>query len=140
MKKLAALFLFVLLSNSGFCKDPDSKIFLVLFKPLELKNHKVSLKSIEEQFSPFFSTKSYDGNSELALLIEIPSSDFDACFLGEFLVNLENGQKLQLQNLAFRLFDLTENKSIHQSYLAKYEESLLLKKKSTKSPKLTSAP
>jgi hypothetical protein len=140
MKKLVALFLFVLLSNSGFSKDPDSKIFLVLFKPLELKNHKVALKSIEEQFSPFFSTKSYDGNSELALFIEIPSCDFDACFLGEFLVDLENGKKLQLQNLAFRLFDLTENKSIHQGYLAKYEESLLLKKKPTKSPKITSAP
>jgi hypothetical protein len=140
MKKFAVLFSLFLFSHSGFSKDPDSKIFLVLFKSFELKNYKINLKSIEEQFSPFFSTKSYDGNSELALIIEIPSCDFDACFLGEFLVKLENGQNVQLQNLSFRLFDLTENRSLHQSYIAKYEESLMQKKKSSKASKFTTLP
>ena len=140
MKKLAILVLLTLCYSTGFTKDPESKTFLALFKPSELKNHKTNLKSIESQFSSFFSTKSYDGNSELALIIEIPSCEFDACFFGEFLVNLGDGQKIQLQNLAFRLFDLSENQTLHQSYLAMYEESLLQKKKVSKATKATSHP
>lgn len=139
MKKLAILVLLTLCYSTGFTKDPESKTFLALFKPSELKNHKTNLKSIETQFSSFFSTKTYDGNSELALIIEIPSCEFDACFLGEFLVNVGEGQKIQLQNLAFRLFDLSENQSLHQSYLALYEESLQ-KKKSSKAIKAASHP
>ena len=98
MKKLAILVVLTLCCFTGFAKDPESKTFLALFKPSELKNHKTNLKSIETQFSSFFSTKTYDGNSELALIIEIPSCEFDACFLGEFLVNVGEGQKIQLQN------------------------------------------
>lgn len=140
MKKLATLVFLTLCCLTGFAKDPESKTFLALFKSSELKDHKTNIKSIETQFSPFFSTKTYDGNSELALIIEIPSCEFDACFLGEFLVNLGDGQKVQLQNLAFRLFDLSENQMLHQTYLAMYEESLLQKKKVSKATKATSHP
>ncbi|MBS4070007.1 hypothetical protein ACFPIK_04870 [Algoriphagus aquatilis] len=140
MKKLAILVVLTLCCFTGFAKDPESKTFLALFKSSELKEHKTNIKSIENQFSPFFSTKTYDGNSELALIIEIPSCEFDACFLGEFLVNLGDGQKVQLQNLAFRLFDLSENQLLHQTYLAMYEESLLQKKKTSKATKATSQP
>ena len=140
MKKLAILLFLSLCCLTGFAKDPESKTFLALFKTSELKDHKTNIKSIESQFSSFFSTKSYDGNSELALIIEIPSCEFDARFFGEFLVNLGDGQKIQLQNLAFRLFDLSENQTLHQSYLAMYEESLLQKKKVSKATKATSHP
>lgn len=140
MKKLATLVFLTLCCLTGFAKDPESKTFLALFKSSELKDHKTNIKSIETQFSPFFSTKTYDGNSELALIIEIPSCEFDECFLGEFLVNLGDGQKVQLQNLAFRLFDLSENQLLHQTYLAMYEESLLQKKKVSKATKATSHP
>lgn len=140
MKKLATLLICMICCASVFAKDPESKTFLVLFKSKELKEAKTSIKEIESQFSLAFSTKSYEGNSEPALLIEIPSCDFDECFLGEFLVDLPNGQKLQLQQIAFRLFDLTENQSLHQQYMAMYEESLTPRKKPTKSAKASPNP
>lgn len=132
MKKLATLLFALICCTSVFAKDPESKTFLVLFKSKELKEIKTTIRDIESQFSSAFSTKHYSGNSELALIIEIPYCDFDECFLGEFLVDLENGQKVQLQQIAFRLYDLTENKNLHQQYLAMYEESLLSKKKAAK--------
>lgn len=135
MKKFASLLFALICCTSVFAKDPESKTFLVLFKSKELKDLKTSIRDIESQFSSAFSTLHYSGNSELALIIEIPSCDFDECFLGEFLVDLENGQKVQLQQIAFRLFDLTENKNLHQKYLAMYEESLLAKKKAAKAAK-----
>jgi hypothetical protein len=140
MKKLAVLLFFFISIKPGLSKDPESRVFLVLFKATELKYNNTTLKSIESQFSSFFSTKTYDGNSEIALLIDIPSCDFDACFLGEFLINLEDGRKTQLQQLAFRVFDLSENISLHQSYLTMYEESQALKKKSSKTIKAASLP
>lgn len=138
MKKWGALFLFLICSCSSFAKDLEPKTFLAIFKAKELKELKTSLKQIESQFSEVFKTKTYSGNSELALLIEIPSCDFDECFLGEFLVNLEGDQKVQLQNIAFRLFDLTENKELHQAYMALYEDGLSKKKKEVKSARQTS--
>ena len=140
MKKLATLLFGLICCSSVFAKDPESKTFLVLFKSKELKESKTNLKEIESQFSSIFSTKHYSGNSELALIIEIPSCDFDECFLGEFLVDLEDGRKVQLQQIAFRLFDLTQNKTLHQQYLAMYEESVNAKKKAAKSTKADPSP
>lgn len=138
MKGFLTILIILMFNVSGFAKSPESKTFLALFKGKELKILGTNLKFIEAQFSPFFSTKTYDGNSELALLIEIPSCDFDECFLGEFLINLENGEKIKLQNLAFRLFDLTEGQSTHQSLLARYEDELNQKKKAAKATKIKS--
>lgn len=140
MKKLATLLFVMICCTSVFAKDPETKTFLVLFKSKELKEIKTSLREIESQFSSFFNTKYFSGNSELALIIEIPACEFDECFLGEFLVNLENGKTVQLQQIAFRLFDLNENKSLHQQYLTMYEESLIAKKKATKASKADSKP
>lgn len=140
MKKLAVLLFLMICCGSVFAKDPGSKTFLVLFKSKELKEIKTTIRDIESQFSLFFSTKYYSGNSELALIIEIPSCDFDECFLGEFLVDLETGRKVQLQHIAFRLFDLTENKNLHQQYIAMYEANSAAKKKTSKSTKADSKP
>lgn len=140
MKKLATLLILLICCTSGFAKDPEAKTFLVLFKSKELKESKTSIKEVESQFSSFFSTKHYAGNSELALIIDIPSCDFDESFLGEFLVDLKDGRKVQLQQIAFRLFDLTENKSLHQQYVLMYEESVSAKKKSAKLTKADSKP
>lgn len=118
-----------------YATDPEPKTFLVLFKSRELKDIKTTIKDIESQFSSIFPTKYFAGNSELALIIEVPSGDFDKCFLGEFLVDLEDGQKIQLQQIAFRLYDLSENKVLHQQYETMYEESLIAKKKATKAAK-----
>lgn len=140
MKMIVLLLLLMISSTSVFAKDPESKTFLVLFKSKELKEIKTTIRAIESQFSSAYSTRYYSGNSELALIIEIPSCDFDECFLGEFLVDLEDGKKVQLQQIAFRLFDLTENKLLHQQYLAMYEESQLEKKKAAKASKDDSKP
>ena len=123
---------------SGFAKDPESRTFLVLFKSKELKESKTNIQGIEAQFSSFFTTKYYSGNSELALLITIPIKEIDECFLGEFIIDLNDGSRVQLQQIAFRLFDLTENKTLHQQYLSIYEEGLNSKKKTSKSAKADS--
>jgi hypothetical protein len=140
MKKLLVLLFSIGLCTTVLANNPGPKTFLVLFKSKELKDTKTNIKEIEAQFSGVFSTQAFEGNSEPAILIEIPTSDFDTCFLGEFLVELKNGQKMQLQQIAFRLFDLTQNQSLHKQYLAMYEENLVLKKKTAKSTKAASNP
>jgi|SRR5690606_29730328 len=138
MKKLASLLLILICCSSAFASDPETKTFLVLFKSKELKEVKTNIRAIEAQFADNFPTRFYSGNSELALIIEIPSGNFDKCFLGEFLVNLENGQQIQLQQIAFRLYDLTENKVLAQQYREMYEQSLVAKKKAAKASKADS--
>lgn len=138
MRKFAVLILLLLFTGSVFAKETDNKTFLVLFKAKELKSLKTTLKEIETQFSAF-KTRSYSGNSELALLIDIPSCDFDECFLGQFLVELGSGYQLKLEDIAFRLFDMTENQKSLQVHLSSYEESLQ-KKKNGKFDKVSASP
>jgi hypothetical protein len=76
----------------------------------------------------------------LALLIEIPSAALDECLLGEYWVNLKDGRRFQLQQLAFRVFDLNENKALYQRYVSSYEANLELKKKALKAAKSASKP
>ncbi|MFN3998444.1 hypothetical protein [Algoriphagus sp.] len=140
MKKLPTLLILMIWCTSVFAKDPETKTYLVIFKSKELKENKISLKEIGSQFSSFFNTKFYTGNSELALVIETSICDMDDCFLGKFLINLDGGKQVQLQQIAYRLFDLTENKALHQRYLAMYEERLTARKKASKSPKPDSKP
>lgn len=138
MKKFAVLIILFVCTASVFAKETDPKTFLVLFKAKELKTLKTSIKEIESQLSSF-DTKIYSGNSELALLIDIPSCDFDECFLGQLLIEIEPGQQLKLQDIAFRLFDMTKNQESLQVYLTSYEESLQ-KKKNGKLEKASQAP
>ncbi len=120
MGRFLAIILFSLINFQVFAENPTAKTFLVLFKSQELKQNHINLKSIEAQFS-FYDTKIYEGNSELALLIEIPACDFDECFLGDFLIQINKEESIQLQQIAFRLFDLTENKALLNSYLSLHE-------------------
>ncbi len=140
MKSLATLFFILSFSLAGLAKDPETKTFLLLFKSKELKELQLSLHRIESQFSPFFSTKSYEGNSELALLLEIPSCDFDACFLGEFLVDVGANQKIQIQEVAFRLYDLSDNQKLIADYLDAFDSEASAKKKQNKLATSSPAP
>lgn len=140
MKKLILVFLFVCTYSLGFAKEPDSKTFLVLFDEAELELLQTDLESIAEQLSPFFPTKTYKGNSEAALLLEIPTSAFNECLLGEYWVSFSDGRRFQLQQLAFRVFDLSENKAMYQRYVSKYEADLEQKKKAQKLAKPASNP
>lgn len=140
MKKLVLVFLFVFTCCLGVAKEPESKTFLVLFEQEELDQLRTSLPSIAEQLSPFFPTKTYTGNSELALVLEIPSDSFNACLLGEYWVSLKDGRRFQLQQLAFRVFDLSENKAAYAGFVAQYENDLAQKKKAIKTARAASRP
>jgi hypothetical protein len=140
MKKLAFLFLFVCTCSLGFAKEPESKTFLVLFNEEELEMLQTDMESIAAQLNPFFPTKTYGGNSELALLIEIPSAAFNECLLGEYWVNLKDGRRFQLQQLAFRVFDLSENKAIYQRYMLQFDANAEQKKKALKTAKSATNP
>lgn len=123
MKSIGILIITLFVSLSAFAKETESKTFLVLFKSKELKSLNTSLKEIQSQFSSDFKTKSYAGNSELAMIINIPECEFDACFLGEFLVSLDKGKDIKLQEIAFRLFDMTANKKSLDTYIVAFEEN-----------------
>ena len=140
MKKLVLVFLFVCTCCLGFAKERESKTFLVLFDETELEQLQTDMGSIAEQLNPFFPTKTYGGNSELALLIEIPSAAFNECLLGEYWISLSDGRRFQLQQLAFRVFDLRENKALYQRYVSKYEADLEHKKKVQKPAKPATNP
>jgi hypothetical protein len=121
MKSLLLVITLLFYSVTAFAEDHETKTFLVLFQSKELKTLKVSVKDIESQFSSFFKTRSYQGNSVPSILIEIPDCDFDVCFLGDFLIELELGEKIKLQELAFRLIDITKEKKSYESELMTYE-------------------
>ena len=140
MKKIVLLFLFVCTCCLGFAKEPESKTFLVLFNEEELEMLQTDMESIAAQLNPFFPTKTYGGNSELALLIEIPSAAFNECLLGEYWVNLKDGRRFQLQQLAFRVFDLSENKAIYQRYMLQFDANAEQKKKALKTAKSATTP
>lgn len=140
MKKLVLLFLFVCTCCLGFAKEFESKTFLVLFDQTELELLQTDMGSIAAQLSPFFPTKTYKGNSEPALLLEIPTSAFNECLLGEYWISLSDGRRFQLQHLAFRVFDLSENKALYQRYVSNYEANLEQKKKGLKSARSASTP
>jgi hypothetical protein len=140
MKKLVFLFLFVGTFNLGFANEPESKTFLVLFNEEELELLQTDMERIAAQLNPFFPTKIYGGNSELALLIEIPTSAFNECLLGEYWISFSDGRRFQLQQLAFRVFDLSENKSLYQRYVSKFESDLEQKKKAPKLAKPATNP
>jgi hypothetical protein len=129
MRKFLAVILFTFIGLQVQAIQPESKTFLVIFQSQELKQHKIALNQIEEQFSSF-DTKSYEGNSELALFIEIPSCDFDECFLGDFLVEVSGKKSLKLEDIAFRVYDLTKNESVFENFLSEQSQAKELKTKS----------
>lgn len=124
MKRIGLLAVGLLLSISVLAKKAEPKTFLVIFKAKELKSLNTSLKEIGSQFSSEYKIRAYSGNSELALLINVPACDFDACFLGQFLVSLnENQQETQLEDIAFRLIDMTEKQRSLENFLTAFQSS-----------------
>jgi len=140
MKKLAFLLLFVCSCNLGFAKELESKTFLVLFNEEELEMLQTDMESIAAQLNPFFPTKIYGGNSERALLVEIPTSAFNECLLGEYWISFSDGRRFQLQQLAFRVFDLSENKEVYQRYMLQFDANAEQKKKALKTAKSATTP
>lgn len=123
MKSLGILVITIFLSLSVFARETESKTFLVIFKSKELKSLNTSLKDIQAQFSSAYKTKTYAGNSELAMIINIPECEFDARFLGQYLISLNEGEDVKLQEIAFRLIDMTANRKSLENIITAYEES-----------------
>jgi len=127
MKRIGIFIIALTISFASFAGDGDSKTILVLFKSKELKSLKLSLKDIEAQFSAF-ETKSYGGNSEPAMMVTLPKGDFGDCFLGKFIVQTSKNQRFKLEEIAFRMIDLTATREAKESFLIAYEETLQKKK------------
>lgn len=128
MKRIGLVVVALFLSLSVFAKETESKTFLIIFKSKELKSLNTSLKEIQSQFATSYSTRSYSGNSELSLIIHIPACDFDACFLGQILVELENNKEMKLQDIAFRMVDMTKSQASLNGYLSDLQASQAKKK------------
>jgi len=137
MKSVAILLITLFCSLSVFANENETKTFLVIFKSKELKSHKVSLKEVESQFSSVYKTKSYEGNSEPSVIIDIPYCDFDECFLGNFLISLEKGKEIRLEEIAFRVIDMTESKKAMEQRLLLLSEN---QKKASKTEKVNPKP
>lgn len=127
MKKLGTIIFCLLICFAVKASDDETKTFLFLFKQKELKSLKLSLKDIEEQLG-VFETRSYGGNSELALFVETSNHEFDACFIGQFLLRNDKNVNVKLEEIAFRMIDLSKTKEAKDLFLVAYEESLQKKK------------
>ena len=122
MRSLGIVAIIMFMSLSAFAKNDDTRTFMVIFKQKELKSLNTTIKNIESQFSSAFKTKSYTGNSDLTLVIEVPTQQIDKCLLGDFLVEVGNNKEFKLQDIAFRVFDLTEGQKEMESFISEYEE------------------
>ena len=139
MRSLGIVAIIMFMSLSSFAKNDDTRTFMVIFKQKELKSLNTNIKNIENQFSSTFKTKSYTGNSDLTLVIEVPTQNIDKCILGDFLVEVGNDKEIKLQDIAFRVFDITEGKEELESFISEYEE-LQQQKKNNKTAKLHPTP
>jgi hypothetical protein len=139
MKSWVLGIFFLFFSPLAWASSPATKTFVFLFDAQHLKSSGIQVKAISAQLAPFFSVKAYGGNSDLALLLELPTDVLDAKSLGAYWINLPDGKKAQLQDLAFKIVDLSLHQSAHQEVMQAYEAQLLLKKKATKSTKAASS-
>lgn len=124
MKHLLFLTLFTLILSSAFCKQPEDKTFLVIFSKKELKELKSSTDFIKLSFlEDNYKVKTYSGNSDAVLYINVPNCDFDECTIGKTLVQVNNTTWKPLQEVAFRIIDLSESKENFQELLANFNDN-----------------
>jgi len=128
MKHIILSTLFTLIVTAGFCKRPEEKTFLVIFSKKELKELKSSTEYIELSFYENFDTKTYTGNSDAVLLINIPNCEFDKCQFGQTLVQINKSTWKPLQEIAFRIIDLNESKENYEELLSSFYASIDKKK------------
>lgn len=125
MKYLILSAFLLLCCLDAFAKANETKTFLVLFDKDELKEKQSSAEYIELNFFEKFTTKSYSGNSEAALLITVPISGMSECEIGEMLVQVNPHTWLPLQEIAFRIIDLDQSQEQYQAFLSNEEDGVL---------------
>ncbi|KEO74584.1 hypothetical protein [Anditalea andensis] len=128
MKTLTTTILLLAIYSSAFAFPPADRIFLIIFDKEELKSLKSSPEYIELTFNKVFNTKTYSGNSEAAMLLTVTNTDLDRCDIGQMLVQVNRHTSMKLQEVAFRIVDMTESKLNYNSILANLDAKPVKKK------------
>ncbi|AWW31753.1 hypothetical protein DN752_17350 [Echinicola strongylocentroti] len=137
MKHLIFVPLLTLLVSVGFCKNPEDKTFVVIFSKKELKELKSSAEYIELSFIEDYKTKTYTGNSDAVIFINVANCDFDKCHIAQQLVQINNTTWKPLQEVAFRVIDLSESKENFQELLVSFNSQPVDKEEDKKKGKIT---
>ena len=130
MKYAVVCFLLFNISFGSYSMGKIEKTFLVLFNKMEVKNFNSSTEFIELNFFDKYATRSYAGNSDAAILITVPLSDMNECDMGDILVQVNHSTWVPLQEIAFRIIDLTESKESYHALLKGSDGGLAVKPKS----------
>jgi len=118
MKYRILLAFILLFSVNCFSKEKPGKTFMILFNETELKEAQSSPEYIALSLMDKYQTRTYSGHSEAALLVTLPSNTLTECEIGEILVQVNPKTKLSLQEIAYRIIDLEENKEYYNSLVA----------------------
>jgi PDZ domain-containing secreted protein len=122
MKTLSLTLLLCFIFTLGYSKDPEEKTFLVIFNKAELKANKTSAGYIELSLMNLFQTKSYAGNSDAAIIVKIPNASIDKCQLGDFIIRVNQNKVSQLDEIAFKIYDMDESKEAYQELISAFEK------------------
>jgi len=136
MKSVATLIIALFCSLSVFATEHENQNIFGSFPTQRIKIVESFSKGHRVPIFLRFSNQKLSRKFRPSILIEIPNCDFDACFLGDLLIELEIGRKIKLQELAFRLIDISEEKKSYESELLTYESQ---HKKALKTDKLEKA-
>lgn len=128
MKELIYSIIFVCLVQVTLAKEGPQKTFLIIFDENELELYQSSAEKMELNFLDAFKTRVYVGNSEHALFVTVPFSDWTVCEMGKSLVRLSDKNEVALESIAFRIIDLNECQENFQALLSESKEQEKQKK------------
>ncbi|WP_162418027.1 hypothetical protein [Cyclobacterium roseum] len=131
MKQLIYTLLFVCLTHLSIAKEGPQKTFLIIFDEAELELYQSSAQKMELSFLDAFKTKVYVGNSEHALFVTVPFSDWTVCEMGKSLVRLSDKSEIPLESIAFRIIDMNECQENFQALLSESKDQGSQKKVAT---------
>ncbi|WP_162340068.1 hypothetical protein [Cyclobacterium salsum] len=131
MKQLIYTLLFVCLTHLSTAKEGPQKTFLIIFDEAELELYQSSAQKMELSFLDAFKTKVYVGNSEHALFVTVPFSDWTVCEMGKSLVRLSDKSEIPLESIAFRIIDMNECQENFQALLSESKDQGSQKKVAT---------
>lgn len=122
MKRLAYTLLFVCITHFSIAKEGPNKTFLIIFDENELELYQSSAKQMELSFLDAFETRVYMGNSEHAIFVTVPFSDWTVCEMGESLVQISGKSDIPLESVAFRIIDMNECQENFRALLSESSE------------------
>jgi hypothetical protein len=132
MKKVIYILLsFVCFAQVSLAKEGPQKTFLILFDRQELAQYQSSAAKMELSFMDTFKTRTYTGNSEHALIVTVPFSNWTVCEMGNSLVQISGDKEVPLESIAFRIIDMNECQENFQTLLSDSEEQASGKKVAT---------